>query len=82
MENQRVLDTLMERLSSGEISPDTALGDAIDSLTFIDIFLDLEREYDSAITLDHVVACKTMGELRALMDTARAGLSKSREEEQ
>ena len=79
MANQRVLDALMERVSTGEISPEMALGDAIDSLTFIDLFLDIERDYASAIALDDVVACKTMGDLCGLIDKARAGVNASRE---
>lgn len=78
MENQSALDTLMERLVAGDIPDDTALGDAIDSLTFIDLFLDIEREYSSTIALDDIVACRTVGDLRALMAAARASLDASR----
>lgn len=82
MANQKDLETLMERLAVGAILPEMAIGDAIDSLTFIDLFLEIEQEYDSAIALDDVIGCKTMGDLHALINTARASLNASGDAEQ
>jgi acyl carrier protein len=66
----RIQSGVLEFLTSAKITRDTkidALG--IDSLEFLSMVVDLEKEFGVPFTADEVVTCETVGDLIKLVES-------------
>lgn len=58
---------------AGELTPDTPIADlALDSLTTVEMVVDLQEEHDIVLTREDFEDVKTVGDLAALVRSRRA----------